>query len=140
MSRLRVNRGKRLIDAPNVTPLLDLTFLLLIVFMMTAPALEHSLDISPPELNAEPIMPIDHRIINLDKDGQIHYENDKYTLNSLTHQLQLIYQDQPNIQIFIRGDRVRPYGEIIDIMKVVKQVGFTDVSLVTVAEGENTVN
>lgn len=40
------------IDQINVTPLLDLTFLLLIVFMITMPLMEYGTNISPPEMNS----------------------------------------------------------------------------------------
>ena len=42
------------ITSINVTPLMDLTFLLLIVFMITAPVLEYAVDVTPPSLNAVP--------------------------------------------------------------------------------------
>ena len=50
--RFRRTHELRTLTKPDVTPLVDLTFLLLIVFMITAPVLEYSLDIRPPELNA----------------------------------------------------------------------------------------
>ena len=59
----------------NLTNLIDTLFFLLIIFMITAPLLEYSVDVTPPEMNADPIKPDnDSKIINVKADGSIVYE------------------------------------------------------------------
>ncbi len=136
MSRYRATSPRHTFNKPDVTPLVDLTFLLLIVFMITAPALEYSLDIAPPELDAESIEEVEHRIVNLDKSGSIFLNDEKVTLPELQSRLIAIAQKNRSIQIYIRADASRLYGDVIDVMKLVRQIGISDVSLVTQAENE----
>ena len=59
-------------DQINLTNLIDTLFFLLIIFMITAPLLEYSVDVTPPEMNADPIKPdTDSKIINVKADGSI---------------------------------------------------------------------
>ena len=53
----------------DVTPLVDLTFLLLIVFMITAPTLEYAVDVSPPQLDGPQIDAEEARVITIDQNG-----------------------------------------------------------------------
>ena len=55
MSRKRARQELRTIANIDVTPLVDLTFLLLIVFMITAPVLEYAVDVSPPEMDSSAV-------------------------------------------------------------------------------------
>ena len=52
MHRRRRDRKRDSIDEINVTPLLDLTFLLLIAFMITMPLMEYGTQVTPPEMNS----------------------------------------------------------------------------------------
>ena len=62
-------------DQINLTNLIDTLFFLLIIFMITAPLLEYSVDVTPPEMNADPIKPdTDSKIINVKADGSIVFD------------------------------------------------------------------
>ena len=132
--RFRRSNELRTLTKPDVTPLVDLTFLLLIVFMITAPVLEYALDIAPPELNAETVEPVDHKVINLDKNGTIYLDSDRTTKEGLTQTISREYAQNSQLQIFIRADETQPYGEVIELMRLVRGIGITDVSLVTLTE------
>ena len=136
MSRYASRSRLKPFIAPDVTPLVDLTFLLLIVFMITAPALEHSLNVSPPELSAEPIIPKEHIVINIDGDGVVYFKEEVVARDRLRQILAEKYAANGMLQVFLRGDEARPYGEIIGVMKLIRDTGITDVSLVTQAEIE----
>ena len=119
---------------PDVTPLVDLTFLLLIVFMITAPVLEYSIDISPPDLNAAAIQSSEHKIINLDAEGTIYLDDIPVTEKELVKKLTGYLNIGSQVEVFIRADRSQPYGNVVELMKLIKGIGITDVSLVTQAE------
>ena len=61
-----------------MTPLIDLTFLLLIVFMITVPLLEYGVNVSPPELNATPLPEEDNIYVNLNSYGQIVFIQNRF--------------------------------------------------------------
>ncbi len=133
MSRFRQsNLGT--IDKIDVTPLVDLTFLLLIVFMITAPILEYSVTVNPPELNAARIETEDHLIVTLDAGGALYLGDAAIDRATLGQRLTSALAANAQLQVFIRADEARPYGEVVDVLRVVKQAGVQNFSLVTTAE------
>lgn len=137
MPRTRSRKsGLRTVNDINVTPLMDLTFLLLIVFMITAPTLEYETNVDPPSM-ATP-SPIDEAtepvMINLAKDGTIWLHREPVELAQLTERLRTEHRLKPDLRVLIRGDQERQYGEVIEIMKAVKRANITSLSLVTQPE------
>ena len=124
------------IDEINMTPLIDLTFLLLIIFMITTPLLENSVDVSPPEMNASELPDKNSCSINLNRNGQIVFNKIPVTRQELGIRLAVLYEQNPKTAVLIRGDGERRYSEIMELMKTVKNAGLTNISLVTRAEGK----
>ena len=119
-------------DQINLTNLIDTLFFLLIIFMITAPLLESSVDVTPPEMNADPIKPDpDSKVINVKADGSIVY--DRRTLSEA--ELQIVLSDIERYNgretaIFLRGDRDLRYGTVMNVMKLIRKAGFRNVNLV----------
>jgi biopolymer transport protein ExbD len=135
MSRLR--KGLATIEGINVTPLTDLTFLLLITFIITAPILEFTVQVNPPELNSqEELKDAPHRIVTLDAGGILYLGQDTTTPDALVQALAAALVESPDLQVFIRADENRPYGEVMGVLKNVKAAGVTNFSLVTRGEDE----
>lgn len=122
------------IDEINMTPLIDLTFLLLIIFMITAPLLEYGIDVSPPAKDGETLPDQDTKVINLDKDGKIVFNRRAMSPEELLISLRSLRGSQPKLAILVRADGNRPYREVINLMKTIESAGFNNVSLVTQAE------
>ena len=118
----------------NVTPLMDLTFLLLIVFIITRPMLEYDFDVSPPRMQADNIKEDKSVMINLTAKGQVMYDNRVIGLSDLTQRLRSIRDATPDTTALIRADGNRPYHEVIDLMKAVRAAKIENVSLVTQPE------
>lgn len=128
------NRGRlRVIDRIEVTPLVDLTFLLLIVFMITAPALEHAVEVQPPALNATPPGEESYLIFSLDRQGRIFIDRERVEWQQLPARLQRLAAATPPA-IFIRADERRPYGEVMALMREARKAGLQNISLITEAE------
>ena len=129
MDRRRTRSPLQTISTPDVTPLVDLTFLLLIVFMITAPTLEFSLNLSPPELNSENIRLVDHQIVNIDRDGILHLGNLPVTRNVLQNEIEERFTENKNLEILIyfnlRHNEISEMtsGEQIFLLK---RFGFSD--------------
>ena len=118
----------------DVTPLVDLTFLLLIVFMITAPTLEFALDVDPPDVEAQAINADDHKLVNLDRNGKLTFDSRNVTRQQLGSEFKKLASTLPDMQVFVRADEGRPYGEVMAIMRIARQAGVTNVSLVTESE------
>jgi len=118
----------------NITPLMDLTFLLLIVFMITAPMLEYSVNVTPPKMNADQIEHENNVLISLDAGGAVVFRKQKMDLAGLARHLADVHAARPDALVLIRAHEERPYREVVGIMKTVRRARFDNVSLVTQAE------
>ena len=125
-------------DEINITPLMDTVFFLLIIFMITAPLLEYSIDVSPPKRAAAEIKADDYtKVIHVTKDKVIQFERKKnISMQELLARLRELKQDRNSkkYKFFLRADRELRYGDVIDVFKTIKKAGFADISLVTEAE------
>ena len=125
-------------DEINITPLMDTVFFLLIIFMITAPLLEYSIDVSPPKMAAAEIKADDYtKVIHVTKDKVIQFERKKnISMPELLARLRELKQDRNSkkYKFFLRADRELRYGDVIDVFKTIKKAGFADISLVTEAE------
>ncbi len=125
-------------DEINITPLMDTVFFLLIIFMITAPLLEYSIDVSPPKMEAAEIKADDYtKVIHVTKDKVIQFERKKnISMNDLLARLRELKQsrDSKKYKFYLRADRDLRYGDVIAVLKTIKKAGFADISLVTEAE------
>lgn len=119
-------------DQINLTNLIDTLFFLLIIFMITAPLLEYSIDVTPPEMNANQISPDnDAKVVNVKSDGSIVYEQKTISEAELQIVLSRIEQQTGReTAIFLRGDKDVNYGTVINVMRVIRGAGFRNVNLV----------
>ncbi len=122
-------------DQINVTPLIDTLFFLLIIFMITAPLLEYSMDVTPPSNNASEIKTDDYsKIVNVKADGTILFENRTVNMQELVKRLKELRDSSRKYNFFLRADENLRYGTVIDILRTIKNAGFTDLSLITSSE------
>ena len=119
-------------DQINLTNLIDTLFFLLIIFMITAPLLEYSIDVKPPEMNANQISPNqDAKVVNVKSDGSIVYEQKSISEAELQVILSRIEQQSGReTAIFLRGDKNVNYGAVINVMRIIRKAGFQNVNLV----------
>lgn len=124
-------------DEINITPLMDTVFFLLIIFMITAPLLEYSIDVSPPKMEAAEIKVDDFtKVIHVNKAKIIQFEKKNLSMQQLLTRLSDLKRG-PNgkrIKIYLRADRDLRYGDVIDVFKTIKRAGHGDISLVTETE------
>ena len=121
-------------DQINVTPLLDLTFLLLIAFMLTMPLMEYGTSVTPPEMNAKKLPEKQFKSVTIAADGSLSYQKESVTREQLISLLRDLKAAEPETVVLLRCDSSRAYGEVIGLMRDIKNSGFTKISLVTQAE------
>ena len=134
MARLKRRSHLTTIREINMTPLIDLTFLLLIVFMITVPLMEYGVNVSPPELNAVPLPENDSIYVNLNKSGQVVLSKQILQSDELTLKLKALLKNRGKINVLLRADGSRPYSEVMNTIKAIKAAGVRNISLVTQSE------
>ncbi len=134
MRRRRSRTPMSAMDEINLTPLLDLTFLLLIAFMITMPTMEYGTNIKAPEMNSEKLPENNFVSITLTKDGTYMVDRDAVSRKELITKLEQLSAQNPKPQLLIRGDGSRSYNDVIGLLALVRRSGFADATLVTQAE------
>ena len=119
----------------NVTPLIDLAFSLLIIFMITTPVIEQYNRVNLPEQSSsvrQPPPPVEDKYITIDAKGAFFWGKDPVALAELEMRLdQLTGMEGPVPTIHIRGDRSLPYQKVIDVVNLLKERNLTKLSLDT---------
>jgi biopolymer transport protein ExbD len=122
----------------NVTPLLDLAFVLLIIFMITTPLLESSVNLIIPSSGVKnpPINTSQVQTVSIDRNDKIQFNDEVMDLETLTAQLMQLKQTTPDLAIVIRPDRDLPVQKLIGVMDALQRAGITKVGIATKAESK----
>ena len=109
----------------NVTPLLDLAFVLLIIFMITTPLLESSMNLVIPSSGTKnpPINTSQVQTVSIDRSDTIRFNNQVVDLETVTAKLAELKQTNPDVAIVIRPDRDLPVQKLIRLMARITKVG-----------------
>lgn len=120
----------------NITPLLDLAFVLLIIFMITTPLLESSMSLVIPSSGAKnpPVSSSQVQTISIDRNEMIRFNNQVVDLDSLSAQLIEMKRANPDIAIVIRPDRDLAVQKLITLMDALQRAQIMKVGIATRAE------
>ena len=129
---------KRPIAEMNVVPYIDVMLVLLIIFMVTAPLLQHGVEVELPNANtvASPDSGKEPLVINVNNKGEIFSttgENPKkpISLKALKTQVAVFQRVNPGLPIYIGGDKEADYGDVISVFVTLQSVGKDKVFLMT---------
>ena len=116
-----------------MTPLLDLAFVLLIIFIITTPLMDKSVDLVLPSNKAatKSVDPSAVQTISINRDAVIQLNREPTNLDRLASQLAEIKQARPDAAVAIRADRTLPVQKLIDVMDAVQRAQITKVGVVT---------
>jgi len=117
----------------NVTPLLDLAFVLLIIFMITTPLMENSVDLVVPSSEAakNPINPSAVQTLSLDRDEGLEFNGEATTREEVASLLDALRETNPDIAVVVRAHRELPVQKLIELIDVVKGAGISKIGVVT---------
>ncbi len=117
----------------NITPLVDVMLVLLAILMVTAPVMEYEEQITLPKGSmSKQVSAIKNVNILVSKDRTIRVNNEKYEFNTFADSFLLLSNGlDKETPIHIRADQSLTYSDVVLILKIVKQSGFSKVSLIT---------
>ena len=118
----------------NLTPLMDLTFILLITFIITFPLIEQGIAVDLPKGKADALAPDSARSITVDKDGKIYLDNEPVTLDLLGVRMRELEGLVPEAVVMVRADKRIRYGKVVDVLKVLHAAKVSRMALVTEAD------
>ena len=120
----------------NITPLLDLAFVLLIIFMITTPLLENSMNLVIPASGATtpPITSSQVQTISIDRTETIRFNNQVVDPETLSAQLLELKRTNPDVAVVIRPDRELPVQKLVSLMDALQRAQIAKVGIATRAE------
>ena len=118
----------------NMTPLIDLTFLLLITFIITFPMLEQGIPVSLPRGKAQDVDQRNSRTITIDSAGEIFLDERKITEPDLAAEMSRTGAADPDTIVMVRGEERVNYGRVAAVMRILQEAKIAKVGLVTRAE------
>jgi biopolymer transport protein ExbD len=108
----------------NITPMIDLAFTLLIIFIITTPLLEQTIPLQLPTASPhqDPSVASERppKIINLDTQGILYAENIPVTLEELQNTLRVWKTQDPEVGVVLRADKETRYQQLIDVFDALK--------------------
>jgi len=132
--RRRHGGGDRPKAAIDMTSLIDLTFLLLVTFIITMPALEQGISIILPRAKTDTLPTKDNKAttITVDAANKIYLNNVPTSLEALEQELLAKVAADPEVPVLVRGDERLTYGSVMDVVKLVYKCKVHRMALVTV--------
>jgi biopolymer transport protein ExbD len=115
----------------NVTPFIDVMLVLLIIFMVAAPLATVDIQVNLPASTAEPQpRPEKPLYLSLKPDLTLSLGNDTIPRDFLGSSLDAASNGDKNTLVFLRADKSVPYGELMEVMNLLRRAGYLKVSLV----------
>ena len=116
----------------NVTPIVEVMLVLLVIFMITAPLMQHGMDVQLPKESIAPIPIKDIPTITVQSNKKIFWKKEELAnLMALTRKVkQYIGKDKAS-SIYLRADKMLDYGFVMHVMATVKEAGVENIGMVT---------
>ena len=121
----------------NVTPFVDVTLVLLIIFMVAAPLLTVGVPVNLPKTAATPLPTEQEEPLTLSiaADGRLVLQSTEIAPNELIPRLRAIAAQRQNDKVFLRADGSVRYETVMQVMGALNAGGFRNIALVTDAGG-----
>jgi len=121
----------------NITPLLDLAFVLLVIFIITTTPVVNDLEVDLPSAARRPKEPKSQiHYVTVQSSGKMYLDQEQVDLAALQDKVVSLRMDNPAINITIRGSAKTKYQHIVDAMDVLQQANVGKVNLATEAFGD----
>ena len=115
----------------NLTPLMDLSFILLITFVITFPLMEQGVSINLPAGDAAPLPEEPARTISINREGDVFLDDDPIDHAALVEALHALKRADPSTRILLRADEDLRYKHVVELLTLLHKASLTRVALVT---------
>jgi biopolymer transport protein ExbD len=124
MKRYSQRSGHTAMAELNVTPLLDLAFVLLIIFIITTPLLENHISVELPTGSPNSNQAVDPksiRTVSIDRNGQVYLESSPIELPVLEQELTTFAHQTPGAAVVVRADKSLHLQQVVDVFDILQR-------------------
>ena len=127
------SRGRRqsALAEINVTPLVDVMLVLLIISMVAAPMLQRGIHLELPATETATSIEDARVVVSVDRESRIRINERPVHPDLLEEQMRRLARSRPSETVFLRADKLLPYGEVLLVMDTIRKAGVTRIALVT---------
>ena len=116
----------------NMTPLVDVMLVLLIIFIITMPVIQHTVKVALPRASSSRDQtPPDKLQLSVDAQGQFYLDQQAVGADALQERLRAQAAREPQPQLYIRGDKNVPYEHVVQAMTAAQRAGLSRIGFVT---------
>lgn len=124
--------GRARLAEINVTPMVDVMLVLLIISMVAAPMLQRGIQLDLPATETATDIEEARVVVSLDREARIRVNDKPVHPELLVEHMQALARSYPDETVFLRADKLLPYGEVLLVMDSIRKAGITRIALVTV--------
>ncbi|HEV8356941.1 MAG TPA: biopolymer transporter ExbD [Gemmatimonadales bacterium] len=118
----------------NVTSLVDVAFVLLIIFMITAPMMQGGVPVELPKAEGRPLAPREGVIVTVDRRGQIFVDQTRVTYDEFRAAFKAVVASRGTSNVYLRSDRRATYGDVVRVLAAMRAAGVSNIGLTTEEE------
>ena len=118
----------------NVTSLVDVAFVLLIIFMITAPIMQGGVDVQLPRAQARPLDPREGLVVSVDRAGRIYLDQTGLSYEDFRATFPAFVRTKRPSGVYLRADGRVAYATVVQVLAVMRSAGVADVGLVAEPE------
>jgi biopolymer transport protein TolR len=134
MSRRTPKSSLRLISDIQLTSMMDLSFLLLITFIISFPLIEQGIPVNLPRGQASELKPEQSHTISVDERNRVYLDDQAVSLDQLTATMNRLGGTDPDAVVRLRADERLNYGRVVQILKILHDAKISRMALVTQSE------
>jgi biopolymer transport protein ExbD len=119
-------------DEINITPMLDLAYVLLVIFIIMTTAVVQGIKVNLPKASAQPTLAENKtKAITVTADGTIYLDTFPVSMQELENMLRQYKAANPNLPVIIKADATIQYQKVVDILDLAGRLEITQLGLVT---------
>ena len=135
MALAKRNEGAKVNSDINVTPMVDVMLVLLIIFMVVTPMLQHGVTVDMAKVNNPEAMPDadkeDALLVAVMRDGKVFFGTDPIKVEDLTQKIKDRLANKTDKRVFIKADARAKFGSVVEVVDNVRSAGVDQLGLLT---------
>lgn len=124
-------RKRRIVSDLNITNLVDVTFALLIIFMITAPMMTQGVQVDLPEAEAENVEADKSIQVSINGRSEIFIDDNQVSLHDFRKAFSVKFAGNKETPVFVNADKKVPYGLVIKVIAFIQQAGVVKLGFLT---------